>query len=563
MFLVAPPWFAQRPLVRRSRQIAAVFTAHGLGSFLDRTGLYRFRPPFLGRGRPIEAPRSQAEHLRLAFGELGVTFIKLGQMLSTRADLIPEGFAFEFAKLQDSAPPVPFEFIRSTLIEDLGGPPAEVFARFDATPMASASIGQVHAATLRDGSEVVVKVRRPGVVEEVERDLELLQAAARWAREHTGFGRDLDLTALSDEFAFTLRRELDYVREGQNAERFRRLFLGDPRVHVPRVYAEYTTPRVLTLERMGGIKISDHAGLERAGIPGRTVARNAVHLFIRQTLEFGMFHADPHPGNFFVQPDGSIALLDYGMIGRVSDDMQIHLLRAGLAAIRFDSESLAEELYSLGVAGTGARHTAFVRDLDHVLHRYTGSTVAEISATQVVNEITNLAYRHHLVLPSELALLLRVIVMSDGLGLRLDPHFRFLDFATPLIRERWRVRQGPVAVLRNLGRSALAGIELGAELPVRMGRLLGRVERGQLEMKVTHDGLGPAVHQFQLMLNRLAIAVLLAATIVALGLAVAIGRPEGWPRFAGWILSLAFPFTLLLGAWLVIGIWRSGRRGRD
>jgi ubiquinone biosynthesis protein len=290
------------------------------------------------------------------------------------------------------------------------------------------------------------------------------------------------------------------------------------------------------------------------------VTRNAVYLFIRQVLEFGLFHADPHPGNFFVQPDGSIALLDYGMVGRVSDEMQRHLLRAGLAAIHFDSEALAEELYALGVASTGARHSVFVRDLDHVLHRYAGSSIAEISATQVANEVTAIAFRHRLQLPSELALMLRVIVMSDGLGLKLDPGFRFLDYANPLIRERWRARHGPLALMRDLGRGAAAGLELGAELPGRLGRLLSRVERGQLELKVTHEGLGPTVREFRDMLNRLALAVLLGATIVALGLGLAIGRPAGWPQLANRLLSLAFPLTLALGLWLVLGLWRSSRR---
>jgi len=557
MSLFTPPWFAQRPMVRRSRQIAAVFTAHGLASFLGPGG---FRPPFRRRGVP-EAPRpTQAEHLRLAFGELGVTFVKLGQMLSTRADLLPPDFVTELAKLQDAAPPVSWESVHRTVVEELGSPPGARFARFEETPMASASIGQVHAATLHDGTEVVVKVRRPGVAEEVEIDLELMSAAARWAREHTAFGRDFDLPGITEEFSYTIRRELDYLREAQNAERFRRLFQDDPRVHVPRVFRELTTTRVLTLERMGGIKIADTHELERAGISARRVAENAIHLFIRQVLEFGIFHADPHPGNFFVQPDGSVALLDYGMIGRVSDAMQHHLLRAGLAATRFDSEALADELYALGIAGRGARHAIFVRDLDHVLHRYTGSSIGDISATQVVNEVTLLAYRHRLQLPSDLALLLRVIVMSDGLGLRLDPDFKFLDYTAPLIQARWRVRHGPGVMLRKLGRSAAEGLELGVEMPARLARLMGRLERGQLEMNVTHEGLGPIVREFQHMLNRLSISVLLAASIIALGLALAIGRPAGWPRFTGWMIAIAFPLTLALGLWLVASIWRSGRK---
>ena len=560
MSLLIAPWFARRPLVRRSREIAGVLAAHGLASLAGWTGLGRFQVPFRRRAEPPPLPLTQPERLRLALGELGVSFVKLGQMLSTRADLLPAEYVAELAKLQDAAPPVPWADVRAVVSAELGRPPEEAFARFDPEPIASASIGQVHAATLADGREVVVKVQRPGITEAVERDLELLFAGARWAQEHVGLVRDLDLPALASEFAFTLRNELDYRRERQNVEQFGRFFAGDPRVHVPQAHAELSTGRVLTLERMTGIKISDGASLERAGIPGRVVAENAVHLFIRQLLELGLFHADPHPGNFFVQPDGSIALIDYGMVGRVTEALQTRLMRAGLAAMHFDSEALAEELYAMGVAGRGGRHAEFVRDLDHVLHRYAGTTVAEISATQVIREFTDLAYRHRLQLPTELALLLRVIVMSDGLGLQLDPEFQFLETASPLIRRRWRARHGPGQALRRFGRTTWRNVEIGLEMPERLSRLVGRAERGQIDMNVNHEGLEPTVRAFQAMLNRLAIAVLLAATIVALGLMLAIGRPAGWPRLAGTMLSLAFPLTLVLGAWIVIGIWRSGRR---
>ena len=559
MMLVTRPWFARRPLVRRSRQIAGVLAAHGLASIAAWTGLSRFHALFRRRHEPPAPPYTQAEHLRIALGELGVAFVKLGQMLSTRADLLPPEFVTELSKLQDAAPPVPFAEVHATLVAELGRPVEEVFARLDPAPIASASIGQVHAATLHDGREVVVKVQRPGITAAVERDLELLFAGARWAGQHVQAVSDLDLTSLAGEFAFTLRNELDYRRELQNLERFRTFFAEDPRVHVPQAFAEFSTARVLTMERVGGIKISERAALERAGIPGRRVAENAVHLFIRQLLELGLFHADPHPGNFFVQPDGSIALLDFGMVGRATDAMQNHLMRAGLAAMHFDSEALADQLYALGVAGPHARHVELVHDLDEVLHRYAGSTISQISASEVIHEFTAIAYRHRLRLPAELALLLRVIVMSDGLGLQLDPEFHFLEYASPMIRERWRLRHGPGRVLRRLGRHAWRNVEIGFEMPERLARLVGRAERGQIDLHVRHDGLEPTVREFRSMLNRLAIAVLLAATIVALGLMLAIGRPSGWPHLASTMLSIAFPLTLALGAWLVIGMWRSGR----
>jgi ubiquinone biosynthesis protein len=553
--ILAAPWFARAPVIQRSRQVAAVLAGHGLTSWLDHSGLRRFAP--LRRGETRPTPLTQAEHLRLALGELGVTFIKLGQMLSTRADLLPPDTIEELARLQDAAPHVPWEHIEHTLTADLGAPPDVLFASFDRMPVASASIGQVHAAILHNGQPVVVKVRRPGVVDEVERDLEILWGMARWARDHTPFGRDFDLEALVEEFSYTIRNELDYVHEGQNADRFRRAFAGDPVVVVPWVFWDLTTRRVLTLERMEGIKLSDLGALDEAGIRRRSIAENSVRLFARQVLEFGFFHADPHPGNFFVRPDGSIALVDFGMVGRLSERLQLALLRAGLAAIRQDPEMLAEQLYSLGVAGRAARYGPFQRDLDHVLTRYAGVTVAEVSLAAVTREITSLAFRHRLQLPSDLALLFRVVAMAEGMGLRLDPDFHFLESAEPLIKQHWHRRHSLAEGLTRLRDVSADALDFGFELPRRAQRLMGRMERGQLELNVNHEGLHDMVRQFQRMTNRLAMAVVLAASIVALGLAVALGRPQSWTTWADALLTIGFVSSLVFGAWLLIAIWRS------
>lgn len=558
--LLSPPWFARRPIVERSRHIAAVLASHGLGSVLDATGLARFLRWHHRRGTPPEPPHTQAEHLRMALGELGATFTKLGQTLSTRADLLPPDFIRELSRLQDSAPPVPFEHIEHAIAEDFGAGPDELFATFDRHPMASASIGQVHAATLPNGAPVVVKVRRPGVVDEVERDLSILAGMARWVRDHTEFGDDYDVVALVEEFAFTIRNELDYVREGQNADRFRRAFAEDPTILVPFVFWDRTSTRVLTLERMTGIKISNLEALDHAGVPRRAVAENAVRLFLRQVLDIGVFHADAHPGNFFVQAGGRIALVDFGMVGRVSESVRMHLMRGGLAALHHDAEALAEELYALGVAGEKAEHRAFLRDLDHVLGRYAGASVADVSAARVVDELNTLAYRHKLQLPSELALLFRVLVMSEGMGLMLDPGFRFLEYADPLIKQAWERRHSPRTLLERTGRAAAEAFDLGMQLPGRAARLLGRAERGQLDFNVRHEGLDPVVREFQKMTNRLALAVIVGSAIVALGLAVTLYEPVKWVRHADWLFTGAFLVALVLAGWLIASIWRTKTR---
>ena len=553
---VSSPWYAQRPLVERSRQVARILARHGLATLGEQLGLGRFAPRF---GRRHDPPLGRPARLRIALGELGVTFTKLGQMLSTRADLLPEAWITELAKLQDAAPLVADADIVRTILEDLGGPPEQVFRAFDHEPLAAASIGQVHAALLHDGSPVVVKVRRPGVVEEVERDLEILSRLAKWVQARTAFGRDIDLMPVVSEFAYTLRNELDYLREGQNAERLGKAFAEDPTVWIPRVDWEHTTSRVLTLERVGGVKVTDLEMLERLAVPRRTVAENAVRMFLREVLELGFFHADAHPGNFFVQPDGSIAVVDFGMVGRISDAVRHQLLRAGFAAMEQDADALAEALLTLGVAGPRADRSAFIRDLDHLLGSWQGRTIAELSAAAITRDLSGIIFRHHLQLPADLALLTRVITMSEGLGLRLDPNFAYLEFASPILRERWSRGRSLKSGVARLSRAASDATDLGLELPRRAGRLLGRVERGELELGVRHQGLERLTSEFQGMTNRLALAMVLAASVVGLAVALGVHGLAGIEPFIRVLFTLGFLFSLAFGLWLVVSIWKAGR----
>lgn len=546
-----------RAALRRTRHIARVLGANGLESIAEATGLRRFLPRFGRDGGNGEA-RSQAERLRVAFGELGVTFIKLGQMLSTRADLLPPDVIRELSKLQDSAPPVPFAEIRRILTEDLG-PKLDSFAWIDEPPLASASIGQVHGALLRDGTSAVIKVRRPGVVEQVEQDLAIVRQAVEWVQGHTPLGRDYELRPLMEEFAASLRDELDYVREGQNATRMRLAFGEDRRVWIPRVYDELTTARVLTMERVGGIKFTDAARLDRLGVSRRDLAETAVKLFLRQVFELGFFHADPHPGNFFVQPDGLLAVVDFGMVGRVSDKTQRHLMAAMLAGIREDADALAEELYALGVAGARADRVSFERDLARLVSRYGSSSIRDLSAAAVTDELFSIAFRHKLQLPGELAQLLRVINMAEGLGLSLDPDFRYLEFATPVIKKLAQRRYSPAALARRAGLAAVEAAELGTEFPRRAARLLGRFERGEIAIKVDHRGLENATREFQRMTNRLVLAMLLAASIVALGLAAGIRMVPALEPAVDWLFKIALLFSLALGVSVLWGMWRSGK----
>ncbi|MCL5998099.1 MAG: AarF/UbiB family protein, partial [Chloroflexi bacterium] len=397
------------------------------------------------------------------------------------------------------------------------------------------------------------------VAEQVALDLQILAGVAEWADAHAAIAHTLNLPMLVDEFSYTLHNELDYRREGYNADHFRRNFAGDASIHIPLVHWDFSTGRALTMERVSGIKIADVAMLDVASIDRRKVAENAVHLMMREVFEFGFFHADPHPGNFFVQPDGSIALIDFGMVGRLDERLQDTLTRMGLAIVRQDAEQLADDLYTLGVAGGRAKRAALQRDLGHLLDQYAGRPIQDLAAAQVTNEVMAIAFRHHLQLPSELAMLFRVIGMSEALGARLDPNFRLFESLAPQLQRLWFERRSPAAVGRKMGLAAMEAAELALDLPRRASRLLSQVERGEVELNVNHEGLHDFIHALQRMTNRLALAVLLAATIVALGLMMVVYHPPGWEQYAGYAFGSAFLLSLGLGALLMWRIWRAGR----
>ena len=558
MRLPGIPWFARRGIRARSRQVFQVLTRRGLGFLLDR-----IQDQVISR-RGLQASgheqaRNQAEQLRMAFIELGATFIKVGQALSARYDLLPPEYTTELSKLQDEVPPLPFNALRGVIEGELGDSVEHLFAQFNPEPLASASIGQVYAAQLTDGSPVVVKVVRPGVEEQIEIDLEIIANMAEWASQHTALGHLYDLPALVDEFAYTLRSELNYIKEGRNADTFRRCFYKDERLYFPRVYWEFSTRRVLTLERLSGIKISDIDALDSAGINRRVVTENLMHLALKQIFQFNMYHADPHPGNFFVQPDGSLAVMDFGMVGRLSDQMKHILLEMAAAIQRHDVERMVDAMLSAGIYTRGIKRQSLGRDLGHLLDNFTGDAIQDLSLNRAGQDLMTIALEHGLQLPGELVAMLRAIMISEGTAKRIYPDFRLFHFAAPYVSLFWQAEHSPEVVLPRLAQSAVDGLNLTMELPRRLERLLGQVERGQMEININIEWLRGFMNQMQRMTNRLALSVLLAGIIVALGLVMVVYRPTEWEMLGDYIFGFAFVTSLAFGAWLMFSIWRSGK----
>jgi ubiquinone biosynthesis protein len=545
--------------VRRYREIAQILGRHGLEWLLLECGLGALTGEE-GRllGRPVER-QTQPEHVRLALEELGTTFIKFGQVLSTRPGLAPPEYAAELSRLQDSAPPVPYREIAAVIERELGGRPGELFASFETEPRASASIGQVHGARLRDGAPVVVKVQRPGVEAQVEEDLAILGEIAHRVARHTRLGARYDVEGWVEEFALTLRGELDYLREGENADRIRRNCAGDATLCVPRIFWEHTTPRVLVMEEIRGIKVGDLAALEAAGVDRHGVAETCARIALTQILEHGFFHADPHPGNFFVMPDGVIGLVDFGMVGRLDNRLRESLMRLGLAVIRKDAERLVDELIELGIASGPIRRPALERDLDRLIRRYSDRPVGETCTASVAREVAAIASRHRLQFPSDFTLLVRVVAMCEGMGARLAPGFRLKDVAQPYLQRFWWRACSPEALARHfLGWTADVA-EMAPLLPKRLWRLLNRLEHGELTVTSRIDGVEEMRRSFLRAADRVTVSILASGLMIGLSVLAAAYHTSGDAGSGALFLKAALGLGAVMGLGLLAGIWRTRR----
>lgn len=413
------------------------------------------------------------------------------------------------------------------MAQELGRSVEQAFAAFEATPLAAASIGQAHAAITHDGTDVVVKVLRPGVVEQVEEDLEILQNLVVRASRRWDAAADYDLVGLADEFAKTLRTELDYLREARNAERFAANFAADPDVHVPRVLWETTTSRVLTLERVHGINVSDLAALDAAGIDRRDLAERATRVAAKMVFEDGFFHADPHPGNLFIEPGGRIGLIDFGMVGEVDEGLSERLGRLLVALGRRDLDHTTDVVLELSVARGRVDFGRLRGDLATLIGRYEGRAIGEVPVAQLVQDVLAVVRHHHLQLSRDLALLLKMLVMTEGLGVRVDPEFHLGDVLAPYARQFVTPQLSLAGLARRLGHAGMDAAQLGVELPEQLRRLLTVLDRSGLEAHLRADELEPLIARIERLGNRGVAALIAAAFINGLAELMSVD-PERW-----------------------------------
>ncbi len=554
---------------QRYRDIAQILFRYGFDQLVDTLELAPFvsLPARWLRQRRAHEDWSAPQRLRHAIEDLGPTFVKLGQILSTRPDLIPPDYLVELAKLQDSAPPFASAAARTLVENELGKPIDELFASFDDAPIAAASLGQVHCAVLPGGERVVVKVQRPHIDQTIKTDLEILFDLARLAQARTPLGEIYDLSEIAEDFADTLRGELDYQREGRHADRFRRNFVDDDAIYIPRVYWEYTTRRILVLEEIQGFKISDLAALDAAGIDRHLLALESARLIVKQVFVHQFFHADPHPGNFYVIPgrdEGTkprIGAMDFGMVGWIDARTRESLLGWMVAIVRQDVEGLVDEFLRMGVIEWGASdRKRLERDLRRFLNRYRGLPLKEWRARDLMNDVTPIAFRHHLRFPSELWLLVKALAMMEGVGRQLDSDFDLFGVAEPYARQLYLESVSP----REVGQRALASLgELGEELillPQQLRRVVERMERGALPVAVRDEGRAAQLDRWDRMASRLAASILIAAFIVAVSLLLPLLASDPWRILAAGLILLAFANATALTVWMIISTWPSRSR---
>jgi ubiquinone biosynthesis protein len=545
----------------RYRQIVEILVRHGFGFVVGKTGWDNQRIAHLLRPDGAEAHVvGTPERLRLMIEDLGPTFIKLGQILSTRGDLLPASYRAELAKLQDSAPPVASEQIRATFAEEFGRSVDEAFSAFDMQPIAAASIGQAHAATLPDGSEVIVKLRRPHIIEDVEEDLRVLVDLSYLAARHWEMARYYDIVAIVAEFAQTLRAELDYLHEGRNLERIASNFADESSIHIPTIYWDLTTTRVLTLERIRGVKITNVAELDAQGCDRGVIARRATRILLTMILRDGFFHADPHAGNVFVERDGRIGLIDFGMVGEVDRSSQDGLMKLMLGITQQDASRLADTMLDLSAGRTPVDRNALRRDLQRLLARYSNRPISDVRFGAFISEMIEVLRTHRLRLPPDLALLLKTIVMGEGLAEEIDPTFNLMEVYIPLTEEVIRERFSVSGWTKQLLLSGIDSLESTLEIPQRLRHILGDIERGGFEVNIQPSSFDPYFSRLERLVNHILIALLAVSCTISTAFIVAAYHPTGLLTLAEFLFFGALLLSGVFGLYILYVLFSTRRR---
>jgi len=539
---------APQRTLSRVTEIGRVATRHGFGYLLDRR-----------RSGDGEQDGDRGRRLREMFDELGPTFVKFGQLLSTRPDVVPPDIITELRKLQDDVSPVPMGEVERVIGEELGLTAEQAFLDFDETPIAAASIGQVHRATLPNDVQVVVKVQRPNAARQIESDLRLMASAARVARERVRQLDFIDTGELVDEFGRSIRLELDYQQEARNAETFRRNFAGDERIAVPRVWWRYTSGRLLTLDRLEGTHVRDLDLASWDDDARRELAYTLTDAWMAMIFRHAFFHGDPHPSNILHLDDGRLGLIDFGLAGRLTDLDMARLTRLFVDAATENVEALPRRLTDLGVRYPREREEELRSRLEELYYRYYGSRLSDIDPIEAIREGLTLIYAMNLRLPTRFVILDKAIATLGSVAAEVYPDFNVFEVARPYAKHLIAERYSPRRVALRARAEVQDIAELALEVPRQVHDILNELRDGELEVKISNPGIDDLAHHMDVSVNRIAVALVILGGLVGSSL-IGVLAKDG-PHLMGLHLLSVVGFVLsgAFGVWLLWGVFRSGR----
>nr|WP_298151494.1 AarF/UbiB family protein [uncultured Pseudoxanthomonas sp.] len=549
----------------RLQDIASVLIRWGFGDVVKRIGMAGVleKAGRLLHWQAVEEGRLRMEapaRLRCTLQDLGPTFVKLGQVLATRVDLLPPAWIDELGRLQNAVPALPWDEVLPQLREDLGAEPEAVFARVEHEPLAAASLAQAHRAWLADGSAVVLKIRRPRIRDTVEADLRLLKHLAVIVEKNLPELRRYHPQRIVQQFSASLRRELDFAAECRNAERIAHNFAGRDDIVIPRVYWQWTCERLNVQECLEGVPGRDLAAVDALGLDRVQLARTGAGLVLKMVLEDGFFHADPHPGNIFYMPDGAIGVIDFGMVGRVTEQRRFQIVRLLHGLVVHDSAAVAEVLADWTEENNDIDEVRLQESADVFVDQYRGVPLKDLRMGAMLGDVTAMLREHGLSLPADLALMIKAFLTLEGMGRQLDPDFDMASQARPYLERAMLERFAPDVLVRR-GRRTLSGlVDLLRDMPRDVHRLLQSARRGKLQMHIEVDTLRAFGEQVDRAANRLTMGIITASLVIGSSIvmnSVGGGVSNRWLMALG---VLGFVGAALCGVWILFSIWRSGRR---
>lgn len=546
--------------LQRLRGIVIIFMRHGLYGIMERVHLHLLIPIHrrIRKKRISEKAEvlSVPERLRLAFEQLGPTFIKLGQLIASRPDLVPEDIYGEFKKLLDEVPPFPYEEVKRLVEAELKAPLSEIYGDFEKRPMAAASIAQVHRAALRDGTPVVVKIQRPHIERIIDTDIELMYIMAKLLDRYVPETRIYDPVGIVDEFSRAIRKELDFTLEASNMVKISQNFRGDGRVVIPKVFWDYTTSKVLTIERIDGTRIDDLETLEKRGIDCRKVALLLTDVFFMQIFRYGLFHGDLHAGNIFVIDEDRLGFVDFGIVGRVSEDMLDRLAKVFMAVVKGDYRIVVDTYLEMGLVPEQTDIDALKRDYRDLLDTYLSKPLKEAKLGELLMDYTKIASHYKIKLPTDLVLLDKCILELEGLVRQLNPDLNTLEVAERYAGELMKMRYSPSRMAREVMDVAYDLDKTAKVLPGQLRQLMKKMINDKFTIDFVHIGLENLIDEIDRSSNRLSLGLIISALIIGSSLIMMTGQG---PFFMGFpVLGfVGFVTAGVLGLLLAIVIIRS------